>query len=169
MWVGAGVGAGDGGVYGRPRGFAWGRSRTHPIWGGRVAGAPTTSGVFLYTLVTVATVRFLCGYFQATAGPATSRYVEWVGSLVFQNRLIHRDFWGTCLPPPWHSELFDFVAKPFLVLKLHTEVYNLSCFKGAPNRRILGHLKSGAGTPFRDRLRTEVQGPQRVYIPQVKF
>ena len=100
--------------------------------GGRVAGAPTTSGVFLYTLVTVSTVRFLCCYFQATAGPATSRYVEWVGSLVFQSRLIHRDFWGTCLPPPWHSELFDFVAKLFLVLKLHSEVYNLTFFEAHP-------------------------------------
>ena len=48
---------------------------------------------------------------------------------MFQNRLIHRDFWGTCLPPPWHSELFDFVAKPFLVLKLLNEVYNLSFLK----------------------------------------
>ena len=29
----------------------------------------------------------------------------------------------------------------------------LRCFKGAPNRRILGQLKSGAGSPFRDLAR----------------
>ena len=44
--------------------------------------------------------------------------------MCFRACLIHRDFWGTCLPPPWHSELSDFVAKPFLVLKLHTNNNN---------------------------------------------
>ena len=75
---------------------------------------------------------------------------------MFQSRLIHRDFWGTCLPPPWHSELFDFVAKPFLVLKLHTEVYNLSFLKPT-----LLSLSSSPGSGERPRHGTRAAAVQR--------
>ena len=75
---------------------------------------------------------------------------------MFQSRLIHRDFWGTCLPPPWHSELSDFVAKLFLVLKLHTEVYNLTFSKPT-----LLSLSSSPGSGERPRHGTRAGAVQR--------
>ena len=55
-----------------------------------------------------------------------------------------------------HPELFDFVVKPFLVLKLHTEVYNLSFLKPT-----LLSLSSSPGSGERPRHGTRAVAVQR--------
>ena len=42
----------------------------------------------------------------------------------------------------------------------------LRCFKGAPNRRILGQLKSGAGTPFGTAFARKYKVPTEYIYPR---